>query len=827
MRYRALVLCLLALVCTSFVFAQRSQPSPGVANAVLLATNSIQLDRDTTVLSGDVIVNNATSGAVLGEKALSLDKNATTPAGYKLAATSIDLDQGASAGGDVYYNTLTNDGTIAGSLFTPLPIPVFASLPPVLVRPAGSVNVTVANNAVTTLAEGAYGDLVMGTNARLTLLGGGYSFRSVVVGRGSEIRYSAPADIVVNGSLNVAGVVVGGRADFGALSVLAPTDGSGLTPAACRFQVNGINGSDGALLSTPPAIHLATGVKAWATFFATAGSLILDGDIDGNGAFLGRDIYVGHGSHLTLNSAFNQPPLANAQVVVTSGTTPLLITLTGSDPEGKPLTFSIVSGPTAGTLSPLTPNSPTSASVTYTASAPNVADSFTFRVRDNAGATGDAVVTINPQSIDTPPPNPTTVVANDGSTQTSTDVAATLLLTGSAPAGVPITFSIVSGSGPSHGSLGSVTQGSEVPQRTATVVYTPGAGYAGSDSFDFQACGVISSVTVCDTGTFSIGVLPPLSDPGQLANDVTVSTSPDTPVIITLGGSSIQSAVQHRIFASTPTLVTAAVAGNVADADGNGFGDNANALPGSAPVFMSAAVNESGGPGSNGTVRMQFEWDMSNIAGSLGSVTSAQVLLPTNRGTTDSLDTFFYWVTASGDGNLTNSDFESPTRQIAGVVMPVPPEMPVGADGTFTFSVLDELRTSGSFSFFAIQGRVDEQNATSGRGLQVRTTASGNLTSNSVPTLAITSSTATPLTYTITSLPAGGVLRDGNQVITTLPYNLSGTDVTYIPNSAFLGLDSFTFSVSNGVTSASALARIRVFAPNCLTDPSACYNGRI
>src|SRR5258708_6647357 len=105
MRHRALVLSILAtFVCAPFVFAQRSQPSPGVGNAVLLATNSIQLDRDTSVLSGDVIVNNATVGPVLGERALSLDKNATTPAGYKLAATSVDLDLGASAGGDVYYN---------------------------------------------------------------------------------------------------------------------------------------------------------------------------------------------------------------------------------------------------------------------------------------------------------------------------------------------------------------------------------------------------------------------------------------------------------------------------------------------------------------------------------------------------------------------------------------------------------------------------------------------------------------------------------------------------------------------------------------------------
>jgi len=828
MRHRALVLSILAtFVCAPFLFAQRSQPSPGVGNAVLLATNSIQLDRDTSVLSGDVIVNNATVGAVLGERALSLDKNAITPAGYKLAATSIDLDQGALAGGDVYYNTLTNDGTIAGALFTPLAIPVYASLPPALVRPFGSVNVTVADNAVSTLEEGAYADLVIGKNAKLTLLGGGYAFRSITVGRGSQLRYSAPADIVVSGVADSAGILVGGRADFGASSVLAPADGSGLTPAACRLQVSGINGSNGALGSTPPAVHLASGVKAYATVFATAGSLILDGDIDGNGAFFGRDIFVGRGSHLALNSAFNQAPLANAQVVVTSGTTPLLITLTGSDPEGGALTFSIVSGPTAGTLSPIVPNSSTSASVTYTPAAPNVADSFTFRVRDTAGGTGDAVVTINPPSADTPPPNPTTVVANDGSAQTTRDAAATLLLKGGAPAGVPITFSIVAGSGPSHGSLGSVTQGTEVPQRTATVVYTPNAGYTGPDTFDFQACGVISSVTVCDTGTFSITVLAPLSDPPLLAHDVEASTSPDTAVALTLGDGSIQTAVHHRIFASAPTFHTASIAGNVADSDANGLGDNANALPGSAPVFMSAGVNQAGGAGSSGTVRMQFEWDMSSIVGSLGSLTSAQVLLPTNRGTIDSLDTFFYWVNASADGNLTNSDFESSAQQIAGVVMPVPPEMQIGADGTFSFSVLSQLQASSSFSFFAIQGRVDEINATSGRGLQVRTTASGNQTSNNVPTLALTTATITPLTYRITSLPSGGALRDSsNQLITTVPYDLPSPQVTYTPNSGFLGIDTFNFSVSNGVSSASALAKINVFIANCATNPAGCNNGR-
>src|SRR5207237_816431 len=65
MRHRSLFL-FVALFCAPMVFAQRPPISAGVGNAVLLATNSIQIDRDSVVLSGDVIVNNAASGPVLG-----------------------------------------------------------------------------------------------------------------------------------------------------------------------------------------------------------------------------------------------------------------------------------------------------------------------------------------------------------------------------------------------------------------------------------------------------------------------------------------------------------------------------------------------------------------------------------------------------------------------------------------------------------------------------------------------------------------------------------------------------------------------------------------
>jgi hypothetical protein len=817
MKHRSLFL-FATLVCVSSVIAQQS---PGVGNAVLLATNSIQLDNAVVVVSGDLIVNNATSGPLLGAQALSLGNSVTTPAGYKLAATSVGLGHSAVVHGDVYYNTLSNQGSITGTLFTPLALPVYANLPTVSIRPAGTNNITVANAGQITLAEGAYGDLVVGNSGTVHLTGGGYAFKSITIKNAASLRYGAPTDIVVNG-----------RVDFGNASVVQYENNSGLTAAAIRIQVDGINGTSGALTATPPSVHVANAGKVFANLYAPAGSIVFDQSVDATGAFIARDIKVSNACHLTISSAFNLPPTANPQTVFTSGSSPLLITLTGSDPEGGPLTFSIVSGPNAGSLSTPVQASPSSANVTYTPTSANVADSFTFRVRDQAGASGDAVVTINPTPQEPPPPNPTTVVATDGSAQTNKDVPATLLLRGTAPTGVSLTFSIVSGTGPFHGSLGSVTQGTEVPERSATVVYSPDAGYVGPDSFQFQACGVIGSTTVCASASFSINVQAALSDPpGVIAHDVEVSTPAETGVLISLGENSIQTA--SRRFVLQPlaaTLDPVTIAGNVADSNGDHLGDNANALPGATPVFMSAGVNQSGGAGSNGTVRMQFEWDMSNISGSVGALQSAQVVLPTNRGTIDSLDTFFYWVAASGDGNLTNSDFEAPAEQIPDAVMPVPQSMPIGGDGTFSFSVLDQLRASAQngFTFFAIQGRVNESLTGPARGLQVRTTASGNVTGNNVPMLSLaTPGVTTPLTYTITALPPSGLLRDSlNQLITTVPYDLPSPQVSYTPNTGFLGIDTFSFSVSNGVISSSAFGRITVFTPNCQTSAQGCNNGR-
>ncbi|MCU1497620.1 MAG: endoglucanase, partial [Acidimicrobiales bacterium] len=87
----------------------------------------------------------------------------------------------------------------------------------------------------------------------------------------------------------------------------------------------------------------------------------------------------------------NQAPVANAQTV--AGNAPLTgtpITLTGSDPNGDPLTYAPTSTPTKGSVSC------DDGACSYTAAAGKTGtDSFTFTATDLDGATSTATVTVN------------------------------------------------------------------------------------------------------------------------------------------------------------------------------------------------------------------------------------------------------------------------------------------------------------------------------------------------------------------------------------------------------------------------------------------------
>ncbi len=160
----------------------------------------------------------------------------------------------------------------------------------------------------------------------------------------------------------------------------------------------------------------------------------------------------------------NNPPTANPQSVSTNEDTAKAITLTGSDPDGNPLTYALVTNPGHGTLSGTAPN------LTYTPAANyNGGDSFTFKVNDGTVNSSPATVSLTITAVNDTP------VANPQSATTNEDTAKAITLTGSDVDGNPLTYS-VTGS-PSHGALSGTAP---------NLTYTPAANYNGADSFTFK-----------------------------------------------------------------------------------------------------------------------------------------------------------------------------------------------------------------------------------------------------------------------------------------------------------------------------------------------------
>lgn len=181
-------------------------------------------------------------------------------------------------------------------------------------------------------------------------------------------------------------------------------------------------------------------------------------------AYDGRDF--SKTATITLNvAAVNQPALAFAQTVTTTRNSNAAVNLFATDAEGESISYTVVSSPTHGVLSGAAP------ALVYTpASNFTGADSFQFKASDPHGAATVATVSIIVQSTNTAP------VANTLVVTTGEESAVALNLVASDADNDPLTYTIVTT--PTHGVLTGAG---------ADWVYTPNAGFTGTDTFTFKA----------------------------------------------------------------------------------------------------------------------------------------------------------------------------------------------------------------------------------------------------------------------------------------------------------------------------------------------------
>ena len=167
----------------------------------------------------------------------------------------------------------------------------------------------------------------------------------------------------------------------------------------------------------------------------------------------------------------NQPPVANDQSVSTPEDALASITLTGSDPEGESITYAIVAGPAHGSIVASLPGLFYQPAANFTGT-----DTITFRVNDGQDDSAVATLTITVLPVnDAPTASGEAYSVQAGSTLTinapgvlgnDADIEATALAAELVTA-------------PAHGALSLAANGS--------FVYTPAAGYSGTDSFSYRA----------------------------------------------------------------------------------------------------------------------------------------------------------------------------------------------------------------------------------------------------------------------------------------------------------------------------------------------------
>jgi gliding motility-associated-like protein len=467
--------------------------------------------------------------------------------------------------------------------------------------------------------------------------------------------------------------------------------------------------------------------------------------------YAGSDSFTFHANDGALTSAdatvsitvtpVNDPPLAFDQTVPYDLNTPKAIVLTGSDPDGDPITFTVTAQPLNGALSGTAPNITFTPDPGYTGT-----DSFKFRVNDGTVNSSEAAVSLNLAPVSNNAP-----VASGQTVTTAEDTPLQLVLNAADDNGDNLTFSVTQ----------SVTNGS-ISVSGSVVTYTPGADFNGGDSFKFDASdGVLTS----NEAVVNITVTPVNDAPH--ANSQSISTDQNHAKDITLSGSDPEGDPLSYTIVTQPSHGSADIAGatvtytpsiNYAGSDNFTFRVNDGALN-SPPATVSIVVNSAGSP---------------PLALNKSAVT--------NEDTPVDVDLAPLVTDADGDP-VTYTIIRQPdhgTLSVTGTVVEYTPALDyVGAD---------------NFQFTGNDGTFDSNAGT----VSITVNAVNDPPVADDGNLAMDEDMAQSFTLTANDFDGG----DLTYIILTAPSHgtITGTapDLTYTPKQNFNGTDSFTFRVNDG-----------------------------
>jgi Bacterial Ig domain/Dockerin type I domain len=531
-------------------------------------------------------------------------------------------------------------------------------------------------------------------------------------------------------------------------TTLASGGSSALTTAITTNSVggSGFSAPDGtpvAFAATSglviPTSTVTSGGSASANYTAgSPGSPSVSATIDGQTLSINLNVTAG-------------TPTADPQSVNVSFNTAKFIRLTGSDPDAPrlPLTFTVTTSPSHGTLSGTAPN------LIYTPiSGYHGADAFTFKVDNGFNSSAPATVSLT-VAVGTP-------TANAQSVNVAFNTAQAITLTGSDPDVPPLALTY-STSTASHGVLSGTAP---------NLTYTPNAGYHGADSFTFTVSNGSNTSTPA-TVSIAVGVGTPTAN-AQSAN---VAFNTATP--ITLTGS------DPDVPPLTLTYAATAAAHGV--------------VSGSAPnLTYTPNAGYQGADSFTFTVNNGFNT-------STPATVSIVVGIGTPTANAQSVSVGFNTAKAV---TLTGSDPDVPPLPLTYAASAAAHGVLSGSAPNLIYTPNAGFQGADSFTFTASNGFNTSPPATVvinvAAGVPTANAQSVSVGFNTAKAITLTGSDpdAPPLSLTFAASTAA------HGVLTGLAPNL-----TYTPNAGFHGADSFTFTASNGFnTSAPATVTINVAA---------------